>query len=183
MKKIIISFMLVLSLILVITSVSAITAKTCTSSIWPKYYVVPSTITRSVCVQNDNSYPVVVSFSATSPLNTMLTFSQNPVTVAVGQKLFVPFDIEINQQLTYTGTITLTFTPAPGYHDNIPVNYAQTQVTISKGTPQCNNSDTKSCIKDNCNGIQTCSNYEWGTCVKVYNAVLLFHAMQLNAII
>jgi hypothetical protein len=172
MKKIIVSFMFILSLILMITSVSAITAKTCTSTIAPKYYVVPSIITRSVCVQNQNSYPIVVSFSASSSINTITTASENPVTLAVGEKRFVPFSFEINQQITYTGTITSTFAPAPGYHDNVPVGYAHTSVTISKGTPQCNNSQTRVCTTANCSGIQTCSNYEWGSCVKDPNCGL-----------
>jgi len=162
--------------LLLVGSASAITARTCTFTINAKYYVVPSTVTRSICVENKNTYPAVVSFSASSSINNMLTFTQNPVTLAVGEKRFVPFDIEVNQQLTYSGSITSTFTPAPGYHDYFPYSSVSTTLTISKGIPQCNNTETRACIKDDCNGIQTCSNYEWGPCIKDPNCGLQCNA-------
>jgi uncharacterized membrane protein YgcG len=165
MKKIILSIFLILSIVLTINSVNALTAKTCSSSISIKYYTVPVTITRSICLINENSIPVTVTFETSSNLNSILQFSQNPVTLAVGEKKFVSFNANINQDAYVSGSISSTFRPAPGYTDNMPyVTAPATSVTISKGA--CNNGQTQACTLDTCDGTETCENYAWGTCIK-----------------
>ena len=148
-------------MLLIINSVSAITATTCSSKLDIKYYIVPSTITHSICVKNENDYPATVTFEPTGNIADIIEFSENPVVLAVNETKFVPFGVTITQEVVYTGNIKSNFYVP---QDNFPNLAAISEVTISKGT--CEDGDTLSCMVEDCEGTRICNNGSFGDCIK-----------------
>ncbi len=144
-----------------------IEASTLTYSMKISYYDVPSTITREVGLRNRNPFPVQVNLEASSTISSLISFHENNVIIQPNQEKWVYFDVSINQQRSYSGTITSFFSPAPGYCSNIPQNSVHTSVTISKGTIVCDDGDTEECTtSDGCPGTKTCQSNTWSDCMK-----------------
>jgi hypothetical protein len=153
-----------LMFILTMSYASAITASTCSYMIDAKYYAVPYVINRSVCVNNQNLIPVTVSFSASGGVAPLLRFKENNIVLQPGERRFVPFNVTVTQQLTYTGSIKSTFSVPPEL-DNFPTASVFNSITVSKGT-ECTTGQTKNCTLDNCPGKNFCVDGIWGSCVK-----------------
>ncbi|MFH2020721.1 MAG: PGF-pre-PGF domain-containing protein [archaeon] len=166
MRKIYLSAILLLILTLSLNIASAITVTTCSQNLVVKYSNVPSVVQKQICVENKNSYPILVTFEPSSSVQSMLSFSTNPVTVNIGEKKYVTFNVAVNQDTTTTGTINQKFEPAPGYSDNMPYGYWGSSITIQKAT-ECNSGELGDCTVDGCAGQKLCTDGSWGACEKV----------------
>lgn len=153
--------MFVISLLFLANQTNAITVGSCSQFLDVEYYTVPDEVTHYICLNNNNTYTATITMTPSSSIAGMIEFSENPVVLAPGEQRYIPFNVTVTQQLTWNGLITLNFY-VPG--DNVQYGVWSIDITIRKGS--CVNGETKSCIIDGCAGTQTCSNNEWGECIK-----------------
>jgi hypothetical protein len=164
MKKYVIGLFLMMIFLLAASSALAITSGICSPKIVAWYYNVPASVQKTICIENDNAFPATVTLSASSEISSMISFSQTTVSLAVGEKKFVPFTVTISSDTLASGTINARFV-VPQDTSGFPDVSGSAAFSTKKG--ECQSGATQACTDSNCTGTQTCtSNYQWGTCVK-----------------
>ncbi len=161
MKKILLMLLSFSVFFLLTSTVSAITGGTRTPHVYVYYYTVPEVATGYINLINGNEYPATITITPSDNIAGMIEFSENPFVMAPGEERYVPFDVTVDQQLTWNGQFNVNFYVPQDNIQNWPLSI---DVTISKGT--CSDGDTRFCMIDGCAGTQVCSDNSFGPCIK-----------------
>ncbi len=161
MKKLFLMILSISIFMLLINSVSAAGGGTYSYYMDVQYYTVPDTVTHYISLINTNNYTATVTMEASDNIKDMIEFSQNPIVLAAGEDIFVPFNVTVTEYGTWEGTIKTEFY-VPEL--NMPFGYLTLNTQIRQGT--CEDGETKECIIDGCAGTQTCQDNDYGECIK-----------------
>jgi len=113
-NKISFIFVLILSLIILISSVSAITGTIGGSRIILRDVEVGDVIERNILVRNTNDVSVDIELFASGDLGSDITIIDNEFTLAPNEEKKAYFTIEVTKEGTTEGEINVEFTPVGG---------------------------------------------------------------------
>ncbi len=119
-------FVIAIMLVLLSTSVFALTATTLSGMIQMSLESVPTTFEKSIGVKNENSEPVLVKFTPSSEIKDIIVMEAYNITLEPNETRFVKFNLTATEMKKYSGSVIIVFADP-----TIPANQTPDQFAVS----------------------------------------------------